>query len=596
MPFATLPSIEDVLENPSLIYKLPAYYVADLMAQLRGMRKRVEGAINVPPTPVLMALQNPRYQWMDAPHLHYLGDKVADACEQSESVRESALMANMPPRHAKSNTLSVWTPFWYLAKHHERNVLLISHSDNKAREWGVKVRRLIEIYGAAYGLELNPKKMGGGDWELTSGGGMKSVGWEGSISGNPAKLLILDDVVKDDEDARSEVQRQKKWDWWEGTVIQRIEADTTVIVIGTRYHEDDLYGRLLKHSANGDGIPFTLVSLPAKAFSDDPLGRECGEGLWPTHAGWGQSFYDRREAAVSPYVWNSVYQQQPSAPGGEIVDPSWWKYYKPSERPKIFTGGAQSWDLSLDAEKKTDSYHAGLVAGRVDALVYLLDAFHKHCQSTEVVEQVLIWNEAHPYAQTKLVERAIAGPFMAQMLRLVVGGLYLWPPKGKKKGSKQAALEAAVPIIRSGNVLLPMNEDGTKPKWVQEFVEECRAFPRSPHDDYVDCISQMLNFMFPGVFEAKVSIKKAEEAARRAAEVPTLANQHRDKIHATLKRLMQPKVEAMRRAMKRGESVSAVVVPFNKDRGQKVSIGQGKYGQVDGSGSMRMGRATRRMW
>jgi hypothetical protein len=224
-----LPSLQEVFDDPSILMKLPTPAVAEILERVKQVEQAVGGDVAIAPDPVSMAIGNPKFRWMDTPHLHYLGEQVAAAVDRS-----GAIVVTMPPRHAKSHTCSVWTPFWFLAQRPDAHVLLLSYEASFARKWGAKVRGLVEMYGKEYGLQVDPKKTAGDDWELTTGGGMKTVGAGGGIAGNPAKLLIADDLIKNDEEARSALMREKIWDWWEGTVLQRVEPDTTVILIGTR--------------------------------------------------------------------------------------------------------------------------------------------------------------------------------------------------------------------------------------------------------------------------------------------------------------------------------------------------------------------------
>ncbi len=537
-----LPSLQEVFDDPSILMKLPTPAVAEILERVKQVEQAVGGDVNIAPTPTEMAITNPKFKWMDTPHLHYLGEQVAAAVD-----RNGAIVVTMPPRHAKSHTCSVWTPFWFLAQRPDAHVLLLSYEASFARKWGAKVRGLVEMYGKEYGLQVDPKKTAGDDWELTTGGGMKTVGAGGGIAGNPAKLLIADDLIKNDEEARSALMREKIWDWWEGTVLQRVEPDTTVILIGTRYHEDDIIGRVLQASAARTGLEFEEITLRAKAEEKDPLDRLVGHGLWPNHplptgGVWGQTYYDEKEASVSPYVWNSVYQQRPSAPGGNMVDPAWWRFYRPNELPPDLDQELQTWDLSLDAQKQTDSYHAGLVMGRKGALVYLRDAFHEHgkiAASPNAMERTVIscirnWNQIYPGARYKLVERSLAGPMLIQVMQSEVGGMLPWPPKGQRKGSKEACLNACIPDIRSGNVLLPLNHDGSRPKWVQEFIEEMRQFPRAPHDDYVDSFSQGMAFLLPAVRRA-VESDHHEALSQKQTVEPVAA--HTAALHSNLHRL-----------------------------------------------------------
>lgn len=565
-----LPSIREIIDNPATLASLknlPTPMLVEILDQLKAVRQRVVTSSNVPETPIELAIQNPKYKWMDARHLHYLGEKIADAVSRSKNGGEqSALIVTMPPRHAKSHTCSVWTPFWYLARYPEDNVLLIGSEHNAAAKWGEKVRRLIELFGEPFNLRLNPKKVARDDWELMSGGGMKCVGAGGQISGNPAKLLIGDDLIKNDEQARSEYQRESMWDWWETTVLQRIEPDTTTILIGTRYHEDDILGRVLAHSSNEDGLKFELVTLTAKADSatpdnPDPLDRAPGEGLWPDHPltggrTWGQSYYDRKEQSVSPYVWDSVYQQRPSSPTGNMVDPTWWRFYRPTQLPVKFDQECQSWDLSLDAVKKTDSQHAGLILSRAGAMIYIRDGFAEHCDINKVLTTIRAWAQIYPKARAKLVERATAGPALAQTMRFELAGILPWPPKGRQKGSKEACLDAIIPAIRSGNVLFPMNEDGTRPEWVNRAINQISKFPRDSHDDWVDALSQGVGYLLPGAHSAR---DQDHQAALNHVEPKTSQEAHTLAIHAAVKKLVEPKIKALQKAQ---DLEDRAVIPF----------------------------------
>lgn len=591
MPAPRLPAVADIISGKvSLdeIYRLPLPWQQMILEQLKDVHRNVMAAENVPDTPIEMAVANPKHKWMEARHLHFLGDKIADTVYRSKELGESgAMIVTMPPRHAKSHTCSVWTPFWFLAKYPDENVLLIASEHGAAQRWGSRVRRLVELHGDAYNMKLNPKKVAGDDWELTTGGGMICVGFGGTVSGKPAKLLIGDDLVKDDAQARSEVQREQMWDWWEGTAVQRIEPDTTAILIGTRYHEDDILGRILQASSNGTGHPFELVSLPAKALANDPLDRVIGEGLWCDHRTssglmWGQSYYDKRETSVSPYVWNSVYQQTPTADGGNMVDPAWWRYCKPAEIPRHFDQSCQTWDISLDAEKKTDSQHAGLVQSRLGALIYIRDGFAEHCDINNVIATMRAWNVVYPHARAKLIERATAGVALAQTLRHEINGVIAWPPKGRQKGSKEAELDATIPSIRAGQVLLPLNPDSTIPAWVQRFTTQLQQFPRGQYDDLVDAFSQGANYLLPGLRSSSRDVDSIHDIALNPVEEMTPSQLHTATLHAIIDKLGKPMRDAMQRHQRREERN---VLPF---------AAGGSYGFDTGRGYLR--RRGSGMW
>ena len=578
MALPEIPSITEVLKWPDPIgtfEKLPWPFREEILKQFRRFEKLLVGATNIPENPVEMALKHPKYKWMDSKHIHYLGERIVETVEAC-----GALAVSEPPQHAKSSTCSIWTPFWFLARDPEAGVLLISYEATFARKWGVRVRNLVQSYGKDYGLELDPKQAAGDDWSLTTGGGMSCTGIGGKISGRYVKLLLIDDPIKNWEESQSETIRESMWEWWEGTVEQRIQHDTTVIVIGTRYREDDLIGRILKKSKDMPSArQFTVISFPAKAESNDILGRAPGEGLWLANKP--QSWYDQVESTSAPHVYSAVHQQHPSPPGGNMVDPIWWRYYRVSELPESFDQMIQSWDLSLDAQKRTDSYHAGLVLGRKGALVYVVEMFREHCGIDVVMDQVMKWARVYPKARTKLVERYASGTALVQSMRSRVSGLISWPPKGKHKGSKESCLDAIIPDIRSGNVLLQVNWDGLKPKWTTEIVEELRQFPRGAHDDIVDSLSQGVGFLLPSVRGA-ASQAHSEALLHRSTEAPE--DEHRRALHASLKVLMRPRIEALREHQEMTGTIggpSSSVLQF-EDPGQR--------------SGQRSGQGLRRMW
>lgn len=558
-----LPSLLELFkaEKPSdLVAGLPTPLVAKLYEQMKAVRDQLGGA-NVPPDPAAMAAKYAKWKVMDSRHLVFISEKIAEICDTG-----SAVYIATPPKHFKSSLCSGWLPVWFLAKFPEAHVLLVSYSATEARKWGFKARTLVETYGAEYGLYMNPKKLASDDWELTSGGGMVTIGVGSGLGGKQANLFIIDDAIGSMEDANSPVLRAKLWEWWESTAIQRIEPGTPVVCIGTRYSTDDLMGRMLQQSESGEGIHFDKVILPSLALADDPLGRALGEGLWLDNprVGYTQKFYDDRKRDISGYAFASVYQQNPIAAGGNMVDPEWWEYYTPSELPKDFDQVVQSWDLSLDSVKKSDSYHAGLVVARKGSLIFILDSFHKHCDINGVIDQILAWNRIYPEARQKLVERATSGVAVVQMLKSRVPGMLAWPPKGRQKGSKEACLDACIPDIRAHNIYLPKRPNGSREKWVDEFVMECMAFPRGAHDDWVDAFSQAVGFMLPAV--RRVVAGETEDAmGQRPPLAPTEA--HNQFLHATMNRLSARGLDQLKQAAGDGRRVIAF------SRAQRIGLG-----------------------
>ena len=168
-------------------------------------------------------------------------------------------------------------PAWYLGVWPDRRVMLAAYEATFARSWGRKARQVfVEAACPVFGRGLSGDNSAADDWSTTAGGGMTTAGVGGPMTGRGANLLIIDDPVKNAEEALSQTTRNNHWDWWQSTASTRLEPGGVVIGIMTRWHEDDIFGRLLK-----GGGQIRRLTLPALAEHGDPLGRQPGEALWP---------------------------------------------------------------------------------------------------------------------------------------------------------------------------------------------------------------------------------------------------------------------------------------------------------------------------
>lgn len=276
-----------------------------------------------PSSPIALGeLAWPR-QWQSPKHLLILNEALMKVANRSIS----RLLITMPPRHGKSMMTSEVFPAWYLGHHPDHRLMLASYEADFAADWGRKARGLLAEFGAEhFGIKISAESSAAKHWEIAGHrGGMVTAGVGGAMTGKGAHVLIIDDPIKNAEEANSFIMRQKVWDWYLSTAYTRLEPDGAAIVIQTRWHDDDLAGRLLKAQAE-EGDQWTVIDFPAIALENDGMGREPGEPLWPNR-------YDRErlakiEETVGPYVWSSLYQQQPPTKQGKIFDPAWFRYYE----------------------------------------------------------------------------------------------------------------------------------------------------------------------------------------------------------------------------------------------------------------------------
>lgn len=484
-PVPKLPSLADLFRDPTLISRLSTPQLLQLKEQMDALQpKKVQQL--VPDNPADFAVKMSRGRWYEARHLRVISRLLTEAA----SGKRPRVMLSTPPRHGKSELTSYWFPLWFLARNPTKKIILCSYEADFAAHWGRRVRDAINLFGDELGLELDGSTTAANRWQLVSGGGMMTAGAGGPITGKGADLLIIDDPIKNDEEAASEIMREKLWDWWQTTAMTRLEPGGVVVFIGTRWHEDDLLGRLEK-AARVEGLDWTVIKFPAIAEAEDPLGRLPGEPLWPERIPL-KDLEDRKRG-MSPYHFSALYQQNPTPEEGGGVPRRWWKFYKPLPAGFVFDQVIQSWDLAFK-DLSTSDYCVGQVWGRKGADCYLLHQVRDHMNMVDVMREIRVMQSRYPQAVAKLIEESANGVAILQVMQHEVRGMIPVKTKGQ---SKDQRLEAVKPLINAGNVYLPEEIDGSKHPWVWEFVEECAAFPRGTHDDQLDAMTQALKYLQP---------------------------------------------------------------------------------------------------
>jgi hypothetical protein len=235
------------------------------------------------------------------------------------------VLITMPPRHGKSRRAARWAPLWYLARHPDHRVMIASYSADLADDHGRWIRDAILSYGEHIGLHLHAGSKAANRFDLADKdgnrleGGLVTAGVGGGLTGKGAHLAIVDDPIKDAADAESPTMRRRLWDWWTSVLNTRIEPGGSIIVIQTRWHEQDLAGKILEGEDAGDWI---RLDLPAICDTDDdPLGRKIGEALWPLR--YGRAALEKIRRAVGERVWWSLYMQKPRPLEGGVWQWPW---------------------------------------------------------------------------------------------------------------------------------------------------------------------------------------------------------------------------------------------------------------------------------
>lgn len=466
------------------------------------------------------------YQFQMAPHIRYIGERIA-AFSNGEVKDKIGLLISTPPRHSKSETCSFWTPLWLFHRNPRTRILLASYEATFAETWGRRVRDYILDNSDALDLHVNPDHAAASAWSLREGGTMHTAGVGGPMTGRGGDVILIDDPIKNQEEAASPVYRDKAWAWFNSVALTRLEPGGFIICIGTRWHEDDLIGRLELASNNGDGLQWEVIKFPAIAELGDPMGRPVGKALWPER--YPEEKLKEIRKSLGPYQFSSLYQQNPTPEEGNSVLRRWWKFYAEPAKDILEKAdkAIQTWDLAIK-ETVYGSYTVGFVLAQVGSLVYVLDRFRKRVNTPDMITKIEEWHKKYPKALAKVIEDKAAGPAVIATLHKKIPGLVPWPPRG----SKMQRLNAVISLIEAGQVLLPDTP------WAKELIEEAAAFPNAAHDDQVDALTQGLTYLYPQIWqqlEASNSTVATQEKAKKNIQEQQLNNQFWKWVHKDMK-------------------------------------------------------------
>lgn len=447
-------------------------------------------------------------------HLRYLSDRLTKAVQDVENGKSRKLVVSMPPRLGKSQLTSVYLPSWILHRHADWKIGLISHSPHLATSWGRQVRRIIEERGKEMGLSIAKDAGAVSDWQTTKGGHVIARSAPGqSVTGLGFKVLLVDDPVKDYAAAHSATDRDALWDWWKANAITRLEPPSLVVVIATRWHEDDMIGRLLSKDYEGNPDDWEEIRFPAIAEDHDVLGRVPGEALLSPIVEETQEEALERwseiRSSVGSYSWAALYQQRPAPAQGAIFNRDWWRYWT-TDPDKVMDDGTvvlldpekaakgqwlDSWDMTFKGTEKSD-YVVGQRWVRIEANRFLIAQQRGRWTFTQTLERLKEWakvddQDLSPFGQfvhQRLIEEAANGSAIIDTLKDKISGL----KPIKANVGKEARARAVSPEIESGNVYLPLPSDPGN-EWVQPLLDELRNFPHDVHDDQVDALTQALS-------------------------------------------------------------------------------------------------------
>ncbi len=410
---------------------------------------------------------------------------LAEALEAVERGELKRLIVLMPPRHGKSEQISLRFPCWYLAKHPQDYIVQAGYAESIALTHSRQARDIfispelgrlfptIRHRPERLGQEvIMPERQAAHEWGTKQGGSYYAVGIGGGLTGRGFNVGIIDDPVKDEEEAASLTIREKVWDWYQKVFRTRAEPDAAIIVVMTRWHQDDLVGQLLRQAQEDPAADQWRV-LHFKAIEND-------QALWPER--YPIDVLKNIRSSIGGRAFESLYQGNPTVAEGQIIKREWWQYYE--ERPP-FERIIHSWDTAFK-DKTQNDYSVCTIWGEGSNGYYLIDVWRGKVEFPELERAVIALHDRDT-PNVVIVEDKASGQSLIQAIQRNTR-IPILPVK--VDSNKVARANSVTPLIESGRVFLPKNAP-----WLFDYIEELSAFPNAPHDDQVDSTTQALSFM-----------------------------------------------------------------------------------------------------
>ena len=402
--------------------------------------------------------------------------------ERLEAGEIDRLMVLMPPGSAKSTYVSVLFPAWWLHRRRRSAVIAACHTADLAEHFGRQVRRLVNEHVDLLGYGLATGDRAAGRWTTTDGGTYFATGVRGPITGRRADLVVIDDPIKSHAEADSALHRDHAWDWYRSDLVTRLRPGGRVVVVMTRWHPDDLGGRLLEADPGWE-----VVRLPALAEADDPLGRAPGEALWPE---WeDRAALERKRALVGGRMWSALFQQSPRRDDGALFPVG---KIDVVEAVPADIGTVRAWDLAATAhgDGHDPDWTVGVRLGREPSGRFLvLDVVRLRGGPHEVEEAIV--TTAHQDGRAVPIglpqDPGQAGKHQVAWLAARLAG-----HRVVASAETGAKLTRALPVAAQAEVgNLRLLRGG----WNRALLDELRDFPHGRKDDQVDALSRAFSML-----------------------------------------------------------------------------------------------------
>jgi predicted phage terminase large subunit-like protein len=447
---------------------------------------------------------------------------LADQLMALEDGSKDRVAVNMPPRHGKSQLVSVYYPAWFLGRNPGKKVMMVSHTTDLAVDFGRKVRNIIASSDFAEifpDVALAADSKSAGRWNTTFGGEYFACGVGSALAGRGADLLLIDDPHSEQDVLNGNFEVFKKaYEWFTYGARTRLMPGGRVAIVQTRWHMDDLTGRVVRDMAqNEDSDQYEIVELPAIIEREDRAGNIVEKALWP-------EFFDltalkRTKASMPVFQWNAQYQQNPTGEESSIIKREWWRVWD-REDPPHCEYVIMALDAAAEATNRADYTSLttwGVFLNEEEGAhhIILLNAIKRRMEFPELKamasEEYVDWEP-----DAFIVEKKSSGTALYQEMRR--SGLMVQeytPVRGSANNpnTKMARLNSVSDILASGLVWVPST------RWAEELVEEVAGFPFASNDDQVDTtIMALMRFRQGGFIKLPTDERESELPYRYKVE------------------------------------------------------------------------------
>jgi predicted phage terminase large subunit-like protein len=392
------------------------------------------------------------------------------------------LLVLMPPGSAKSTYASVIFPIWWFIQHPRSAVIATSHTAALGEYFSRRIHSLLGEHHYQIGFGLLAGDRSASHWRTSAGGEYFAVGIHGAITGRRADLVIIDDPIRSIAEASSEKHRSHIWDWYTAELMTRLKPDARVVIVMTRWHEQDLAGRLLAC----DGDAWRVLRLPAIAEDNDPIGRPRGAPLWP---GWESlEALTKKQSVVGSRIWSALFQQSPHPITESLfnitllqtIDGS---LFDQSQSRRV----VRAWDLASTPAigQNNPDWTVGLKLAQLEDGRYIIENVIRLRDNYRTVQETILStarSDGHSVIISLPIDPGQAGKGQIAQMSSLLSGFRIY--SSREQGSKWSRAQLVAAQIEVGNFAV------LQAPWRQAFIDELSQFPNGEKDDQVDALSR----------------------------------------------------------------------------------------------------------